>query len=597
MIKTSPTTSEKFKIAIVGFGPKGLYSFERLVSQIHHSKCLKDIEIHLFNRTPFFGAGDVYRTDQPDYLLMNYPDHKIDFNISEDPKMICPIKSFADWKRSLHNVKKKITKNTYSSRATVGEYLTDCFATLCNALDENCTVIPHVDTVVDVTKIEDVFHIKTEKEGWNNNLSFQTILCTTGHYWFRPTPIKSNQNDRDINFIYPVSDTFKNIRPQSSVLVKGFGLTFIDAVLALSEGREGKFETQENGTLKYIASGKEPKEIAVFSRSGLSMIPRDGTSDEDIPLNYITPSFVNKLRNARNVDFEEHMLPFIIKEFYVAYYSKLFLSKNETLELSTDFNAIQNQVANFHRTYKSERFCWKAIENYFHSNPLLTTEMVLDKIREDIDAVETNDPITAVYNCWPKISGEFNKIYSAGILTTESKNRFDSYYFGLFNRISYGPPLLNMKKVVALSEAGLLNFNFIKNSQLEFDEVSKKYSLTTELNRSEFDYLINATIPRGTHKKNRSLLFENLLSRGLLSELNASETSEDTIPMIRLTQTGNAIDSEGDVIPNVTFYGTPTEGNTFDNDTLSRTRNNNASQWAENVMTELMKFQKSTSKI
>ncbi|GHC48124.1 FAD/NAD(P)-binding protein [Ulvibacter litoralis] len=596
MIKTSPTTSEKFKIAIVGFGPKGLYGFERLVSQIHHSKCLSEIEIHLFNRTPFLGAGDVYRNDQPDYLLMNYPDHKIDFNISEDPKMICPIESFEDWKRNGSTSQPKPTKNNYSSRATVGEYLTHCFATLCNALDENCTVIPHVDTVVDVTKTEETYHLKTEKEGWNPHLSFQTILFTTGHYWFRPATLTSNQKDAYINFIYPVSDTLKKITSSSSVIVKGFGLTFIDAVLALSEGKGGIFKTQKDGKLTYIASGKEPNQIAVFSRSGLPMIPRDGASDENLPLRYITPSFVDDLLNAKHVDFEEHILPFILKEFYVAYYTKLFLSKKVLLQCSTDFLSIRNQVESFHRLYESKRFHWKAIENYFHSNPLLTTEMVVAKIREDIDAVEKNHAITAVYSCWPKISGEFNKIYSAGILTAESKNKFDTYYFGLFNRISYGPPLRNMKKVLALSEAGLLNFNYVKNAQLEFDESSEKYSLTTELNRSEFDFLINATIPRGNDKKNRSLLFENLLSRGLLSE-NTAETSEDSTPIIHLTQTGNAITAEGDIAPTITFYGTPTEGNTFDNDTLSRTRNNNASTWAENVMNAVLTFQKLTLKL
>ena len=59
-------------IAIVGFGPKGFYAFERLVAQLKARKVKKPIAIHLFNQNEFFAAGNVYRPDQPSYLLMQY---------------------------------------------------------------------------------------------------------------------------------------------------------------------------------------------------------------------------------------------------------------------------------------------------------------------------------------------------------------------------------------------------------------------------------------------------------------------------------------------------------------------------------------------
>ena len=52
---------------------------------------------------------------------------------------------------------------------------------------------------------------------------------------------------------------------------------------------------------------------------------------------------------------------------------------------------------------------------------------------------------------------------------------------------------------------------------------------------------------------------------------------------IEIDPNGNAINSEGKIEQNISLYGTPTEGVTHDNDTLSRSRNNFASVWARKV--------------
>jgi hypothetical protein len=44
------------------------------------------------------------------------------------------------------------------------------------------------------------------------------------------------------------------------------------------------------------------------------------------------------------------------------------------------------------------------------------------------------------------------------------------------------------------------------------------------------------------------------------------------------------------------MYGTPTEGVTFDNDTLSRKRNNFASHWAQDIAALLLKKEQKNRK-
>jgi len=57
-----------------------------------------------------------------------------------------------------------------------------------------------------------------------------------------------------------------------------------------------------------------------------------------------------------------------------------------------------------------------------------------------------------------------------------------------------------------------------------------------------------------------------------------------------LTREANPIDKAGNVIKNMTVYGTPTEGVTFDNDTLSRSRNDFSSIWAKQAVKSLKNF-------
>jgi len=577
-----------YKIAIIGFGPKGLYGFERLISQIHHSNLDTNIEIHLYNRNTNFGSGDIYRCDQKNILLMNYPDKNIDFNINEEPKMICSIDSFVDWKKELFLTNE--LNGNYSPRILVGSYLEHCFSEIVKSVANNITIMKHVDTVTDIQHVDNRFKIKTIHKDWIDDHKFDQILLTTGHYWFRPISSKSIYSDNYVNFIYPVSDKLHGINGDSSVCIRGFGLTSIDTILELTEGRGGKFEDVQNGELKYFPSGNEPKGIAIFSRSGLPMIPRSGKYQPNRMLKYFTESFVDNLLPDTKIDFKEIILPLIVKECYFAYYDKLFRDNGLTLKYNDDFNIIKTQVENFHCIHGGDKFSWNDIENHFHSNPVLTSKMIEEKIRRDIIAVENGDPIVAAYNCWTRISELFNKIYSAQILTADSKCIFDSYYFGFFNRISYGPPIINMKKILALTECGMLNFDFAKSSNLKFNEVKKRYTLYTDVKKMEFDYLINATIPRGTNTGNRSLLFKNLLSRGMISLSNNDKNSGNCSSHLKLTPNGKSIDREGSLLPNLSFYGTPTEGSTFDNDTLSRTRNNNASKWAENILLELHEF-------
>ena len=115
--------TETFHIGIVGFGPKGLYSFERLLAYLNYFKVETLVNIHLFNESSSFGAGWVYHKDQPEYLLMNYPNQFISLQPTSKPSAVCEVLSFSEWLSEKQKESIKELDPKVSSRKTVGAYL------------------------------------------------------------------------------------------------------------------------------------------------------------------------------------------------------------------------------------------------------------------------------------------------------------------------------------------------------------------------------------------------------------------------------------------------------------------------------------------
>ncbi|WP_406727102.1 hypothetical protein WJ438_24165 [Streptomyces sp. GD-15H] len=119
------------------------------------------------------------------------------------------------------------------------------------------------------------------------------------------------------------------------------GLTGIDVILLLTEGRGGVFEEQPDGTLAYQASGREPDSIVMFSRAGLFTFARPYNAKESNPEElehrgvFLVEEAVHRLRRSvgrpvtiggieqRQLDFRDHVFPVIVLEMAHLYYTTL----------------------------------------------------------------------------------------------------------------------------------------------------------------------------------------------------------------------------------------------------------------------------------
>ena len=587
--------TQSYKIGIVGFGPKGFYAFERLIAYIKAYNLFEHIQVHIFNSTGFLASGDVYRQDQPEYLIMNYTNGNISGWALQEPFSVVPkTPDFVSWLGN--NNYGSTSPNSYAPRALVGEYLSDCYHQVMEHLPDNVEVIDHIGLVTNVVKNNNEYQLHFKNDGLSQEyvVNCDKVLFATGHNTFRSQRDRSIDNAKKINFIYPTNDTLKHLKKDSLVGIKGFGLTAIDAILALTEGREGTFVKNEKGVLKYEASGKEPFKIYPFSRTGLPMIPRNGSTESSIELHYFTQECMAHLKENKPVSFECTVLPLIKKEFYFAYYSVLFKNYGHQFYYDEDFTVLENQVQYFHEDYpESPIFNWDSIVNPFNDEPILSTVLLqcyLEFLIQEAKKGEDESPFMAAVGAWRKISPLFNELYSFGGLDAASHKLFDTYYFGLFNRLSYGPPVQNMQKMLALCKAGILDFTYIKASTITENTMDDNYTLQlNDAQATELNYIVNATISRAREGEFINELYQNLIKNGLVRAFQNKLNTSYSPGCVDIDENGNAINAHGKVDSHITFYGTPTEGITCDNDTLSRSRNNFATIWAKQTCNTILK--------
>lgn len=228
------------RVAIVGCGPKGTYALERLVGWSNGS-AISGIELTVYEPNPFPGAGPAYDPRSGEHLLMNYPAAKIDLAHPRPPRGYAG-PSFVEWSGR--------RPDSYAPRAEVGGYLHEGLLGLLD--DAPFAVHLHPAGVRGLRRSSEGWIIAAGPEG-DQEKDFDEVLLAVGH---RSTP----------------SPPLSGVAAGCKVSLRGFGLTAVDLVLELTEGRGGRFAGQPWSGLTYLESNAEPMRIRPWSRSGRPML-------------------------------------------------------------------------------------------------------------------------------------------------------------------------------------------------------------------------------------------------------------------------------------------------------------------------------------
>jgi uncharacterized NAD(P)/FAD-binding protein YdhS len=263
------------RVAIAGLGPKGLFALERLLDHASGLDPAAHMQIDLFEPHPAPGAGPVYDPDQPAYLRMNFAADNLDMWWPSSRAVPPHLRrSFVAW-RDAHDS----GSDAYPPRAQAGRYLGHGFEILLRCAPPNVEVRLHRAAVESVRPLEG----RWEVAAGGTAATYDEVLVAVGHQMPSPAPrLPGWRPDAPfIPAVFPVESMLSRdaVPPGAAVAVRGFALTFIDAALALTEGRGGTFEALDHPyRLRYLPGPHDAGVIFPFTRSGRPMLAKPGPS-------------------------------------------------------------------------------------------------------------------------------------------------------------------------------------------------------------------------------------------------------------------------------------------------------------------------------
>ncbi len=253
------------RIAIVGVGPKGLFALERLLA--HAGEVALAVDLYEPHHVP--GAGPVYDPGQPDYLRMNFAADQVDLWSATGVVPADERRSFVAWRAADPGER-------YPPRAEVGRYLADGFALLRRHAPPGVHIELRRSEVRAVEACAVGWRVVAEGGARDH---YDEVLVAVGHPAVADRPSGGWEHAAPlVPAVFPVAHRLapSRVPAASRVALRGFALTFLDAALALTEGRGGAFESDDGHPyrLRYVPGTADAAALVPFSRTGRPMLAK-----------------------------------------------------------------------------------------------------------------------------------------------------------------------------------------------------------------------------------------------------------------------------------------------------------------------------------
>lgn len=390
---TDAVDRQAHSVAIIGAGPRGLSVLERIVdlaaerfsdaefsdaessdsdgSSVDLSSAngggadtSPSIVIHLIDPYPP-GAGIVWRTDQPETLLMNttiaeqtiFPDSSCSFVSADD----CFGPDMAQWYRDMGGADP--VDATFPSRTLYGRYLRDSYARIRDMAPDFVEIIEYptkVESVIDLPPVEPLGHTSTDPETVPPQLVrcedgtaiiASAVVLAVGHIPSAQTEERARlaafaqrNGGRYIPQGLPAEAPVAEVGPGNRVIIRGMGLNYFDLQTLFTHERGGRFDPDPDisGELRYARSGQEPR-LLLGSRRGVPYRSKpicQAHPRSSWPLRYFTRENIALLAGLDDLDgdrkagarFNDQLWPLILADLRLAYYSTLSRIRPEAFD-------------------------------------------------------------------------------------------------------------------------------------------------------------------------------------------------------------------------------------------------------------------------
>lgn len=632
-------------VAIVGGGPLCVYALERLAGLALAHGC-RPLAITVFERSGRFGAGEVNSDTQAPTGLMNRIVAQVGFAADEShteagPLLPCSMRpTLYEWLQQRQDTGAAplppVRPQDIPSRQLHGKALREAFDRFADLLRQaGFSIDLQTEEVIDVLPGEQgkaPFLLQARSA---RRFPAQRILFVTGNaHNFQPSspvPRADGSWKNPIEPVYPVERqlTLSRVPAGCTVGIDGFGLTAIDAILHLSEGRGGVFRktgARGGSGLAYLASGREPARIIPFSPSGLPPCCRPDNfklSDQALHYrgHYFTVNAIERLRKCHGspsglrhgrpqLDFDSSVLPLVVLELARAYYGTL-LSEEAWSYMETMAHdryeaflagapprgerGIEHLLDPIQRCFDewalagsvepSLRFDWKGLLHPLPADKARGAswaERIQRFMAWDLaNGREGNldNPLKAACDgVFRDLRSVFCAVVDQGGLHPSSHQRFLGGFLRHCMRLSNGAGLEASSKLLALIEHGLVDASIGPEPQvLNRTDHHVVVGPHTGVTR-RVDLLLHGRLKPFDAADPDNALYGNLLRRGWIRRwVNRGQAGASFCPGgLELTERFHPVGSNAEVDTRLTFMGVPAEGQRFFQSAAARPNCNSA---------------------
>ncbi|MDT2755272.1 FAD/NAD(P)-binding protein [Enterococcus pseudoavium] len=557
------------RVAIIGAGPCGLSMLDRLIKQ---APANEKIEILLFD--PDGPGGKVWRADQNDQVMMNtVMQHVTLFSEDEGPNL-------AEWnqteaRRYLSALKLtqtfatelQLDPNDYCQRRYYGVYQRWFFSELIHKLPENIKVTLIEETVVDLTLVEKSMSLHASK-----HYPVDQVILTTGHAQNELSEAEMElQTYADTHGLFyqgpanPSDAALDELVTGEPVILRGLGLSFFDYLALLVARWGGKFVETGNG-LSYEPSGKEQL-LIVGSGRGLPYHARPKNQKEpgeDAVPQMLTEAFMTQFQGSA-----VELFDLLKKEAELVFYQKkLAASEIDVASFLAEYRKGQGEnVLTKYRIPPEQRLVWqKLFDPAKEVEPSAFPTFVEAYLKKDIAEAELGNQrgaIAAAIDTYKELQAPLNYMLDHEHFTAKE---YFTDFLGRFNHnyrfLTIGPPVIRQKQLLALAEAGIVEFLAPEMVVEGIDGTFLTYSKKHPQRSFSAKNLIEARLPTTDLKRTKNPLVVQLREKGYVSPhvLKFDDEKQPTGALLVQRSTHQVIDQKGRVLPQLYCFGIPLEG-------------------------------------
>ncbi|MCX7543371.1 FAD/NAD(P)-binding protein [Corynebacterium sp. P5848] len=606
---TFPNPGTTQSIAIIGAGPRGTSVLERLGAAVQAIPDQGPLTVHLIDDSQH-GSGEIWRTDQPSELCMNTlagavtmftepgstvsapvfrgptlyewiqllrgekPDEAgIDAPVAEMFRMYRPAPAVAI---AFSDELRATRPESNPSRRLYGAYLRWFLDVTRRRLPPSITLHHHRSRAVALAAAADGTDEITLADG--SVIRAGATVIAPG--WQLSLPENAEQLDAsdDLTWIRPgnpADQPLDRVEPGATVLVRGLGMGFFDAMILLTAGRGGRFvdDPAARSGLRYLPSGREPRIVAASGR-GYPLFPKSEyhTLPPRMPHRRLREVVRELSPGDTPIDFGEQVWPAVARDAHEAYYRALHrVHRDLAMDPAELVGLIDHTpVADIPRALVGRIPAHPVFDPVAEADPLAArgiigplspeefTTAVADGLTADITHAAAGRDSARKEGLWSIASARktVSVLGANGRYTPDSRRGRYAWMMALGRLAGSGPPAFRTRELLALIDAGVVSFLGAHPTVGVTDGGYRMHSPTTD-RAATARTLLDARLPAPDVRTTAEPLMRDLLQRGRIRVFRLSDGSTTPSPEVDPV-TQRVITADGAPDPRLHLIGIPT---------------------------------------